>query len=123
MEAYTPPEPENDCNRMAIIYLNNELSSENPFRELLQCSKDKRNPILFRFLEEATCAIRDELRQAPVALRELVPPFETILDFSEFCDLRRGRPCEAIDGALLCAVELGVLIRHEIFHSYSSYSF
>lgn len=98
---------------MKLIYLSNEFPHDdlpNLFRELHQQSKDRQHPHLARFLEEATIAIREEVRQLPNPLKALVPPFETILSFLDFADLRKGHLCGAIDGILLCTVELGTLI-------------
>ena len=115
MVVYTPSRSDNegDSTEMKLVYFSNEFPHDDLpslFRELHQHSKDRRHPILARFLEEATLAVRDEIRQLPSALRALIPPFETILNFSDFADLRHGQLCGSIDGILLCTVELGTLI-------------
>ena len=112
MTIYTPSS-EGDSAKMKLVYFSNEFPRDDLqdlFRELHQHSKDRRHPILARFLEETTLAIRDEVRQLPTALRALIPPFETILNFSDFADLRKGQLCGSIDGILLCTVELGTFI-------------
>ena len=98
---------------MKLIYLSNEFPHDDLsslFRQLHQRSKDRQHPILAQFLEAATLAIREEVRQLPNPLKALIPPFETILNFSNFADLRKGPLCGSIDGILLCTVELGTLI-------------
>lgn len=115
MVVYTPcrSETDKDFTKMKLLYLSNEFPHDDLqdlFRELLQHSKDRQHPTLARFLEEATLAIREEVRQLPTALRTLVPPFETILNFSTFEDLRKGHLCGSIEGILLCTLELAALV-------------
>ncbi|KAI1324432.1 putative polyketide synthase [Xylariaceae sp. FL0255] len=99
---------------MKLVYFSNEFPHDNLstlLRLLLQHSKDRRHTTLARFFEEATLAIQDEIRQLPHTLRSTIPPFESILDFAEFGDLRQRSPlCESINGALLCIVEIGAYI-------------
>lgn len=102
-----------NSTKMKLVYFSNEFPHDDLqslFRELHQHSKDRRHPVLARFLEEATMAIREEIRQLRTALKALVPPFETILSFSDFADLRKGPLGGSIDGVLLCTVELGAFI-------------
>ena len=98
---------------MKLIYFSNEFPHDdlhNVFRELHRHSKDRRYSVLARFLDEATLAIREEIRQLPTALRALIPPFENILKFADFSELRIGPLCGSVEGILLCTLELGVLI-------------
>ncbi|KAK5633962.1 hypothetical protein RRF57_009676 [Xylaria bambusicola] len=101
---------------MRLVYFSNEFPHDNLLsllRLLLQHSKDRRHPILARFVNEATHGIRDEVRQLPHALRSQIPPFESILDFAGFDNLRQGGSlCESINGVLLCVVEIGAYIGH-----------
>lgn len=116
MVIYTPSHSDTTTSgpsKMKLVYFSNEFPHDdlqNLLRGLHQHSKDRRHPILARFLEEATLAIRDEVRQLPTALKALIPPFESILHFADFADLRKGQLCGSIDGILLCTVELGTLI-------------
>ena len=99
--------------KMKLIYFSNEFPPDdlqNLLRELHNHSKDRRHPILAQFLNEATIAIREEVRLLPAGLRALIPPFETILNFADFADLQKSQLCGSIDGILLCTVELGSLI-------------
>lgn len=104
---------ESDSTNMRLIYFSNEFPRDDVqtlFRELHIHSKDRRHPILARFLEESTLAVREEVRNLPNPLRKLIPPFESILNFADFADLRKGQLCGSIDGIILCAVELSILI-------------
>ena len=113
----TPPgdlqEEGTDIVKMKVAYFSNEFPHDDLqdlLRRVHNHSKDRRHPILANFINEATLAVRDEVRQLPTALKKLVPPFETILNFAEFAELRKGPLGGAIDGVLLCAVELGAFI-------------
>ncbi|KAF2133650.1 ketoacyl-synt-domain-containing protein, partial [Dothidotthia symphoricarpi CBS 119687] len=100
---------------MKLIYFSNEFIFEdlpNIFRELHQHSKSRRHPVLARFLQEGTTAIRDEVHHLPTELRQLIPTFESILTFLEFSELRKGPLCGSVDGILLCIAELGTLIAY-----------
>ncbi|KAI0539703.1 putative polyketide synthase [Xylaria digitata] len=117
MVIYTPSRSSDNegMSTINLIYFSNEFPNDDLhqlFRRLLQRSKDRRHPHLSRFLNEATLAIRDEVRHLTPALRSLIPPFATILDFAHFNDLRQGPLCGSIDGILLCAVEIGTLISY-----------
>ena len=114
MVLYTPSRSDTEATtKMKVVYFSNEFPHDelqNLLRELHQHSKKRQHPILARFVEEATLAIREEVRQLPIPLNASIPPFETILNFSEFADLRKGQLGGSIDGVLLCIVELGTLI-------------
>ena len=114
MVVYTPSRSDTEMStNMKLLYFSNEFPHDDLqdlLRKLQQHSKNRRHPILARFLEEATLAIREEIRDLPTALEALIPPFETILNFADFADLRKGQLCGSIDGILLCTVELGTLI-------------
>jgi len=77
------------------------------FRRLQRNSKDKRFRFLALFLDEAQLVLKEELLRLPQALRCLIPPFQTILDL---VDLRQGPMGGAIETALLCILEIGMLI-------------
>ncbi|KAH8698795.1 putative polyketide synthase [Talaromyces proteolyticus] len=119
MEIYTPsrsdPEGDIDPVKLKLIYFSNEFPYDDLttlFRELNQQSKDRSHPVLAHFLEEATLALRVEVKGLPADLKSLIPPFESILNFADFENLRKGPLCGSIDGILLCTVELGALIGH-----------
>jgi monodictyphenone polyketide synthase len=98
---------------MNIVYFSNEFPHDDLkdlFRRLQYHSKDRQHPVLSRFIEEATLAIRDEVRSLPVPLKGLVPAFESLFNLADYVDLRKGPLGEAINGMLLCAVQLAALI-------------
>ena len=111
---YTPTsDSQGESCKMKLAYFSNEFPHDD-LQELLRRlhvhSKDRRHTILARFIDEATLAIRDEVRLLPTALKALIPPFETIFNFVDHSELRKGPLCGSIDGVLLCAVELGTFI-------------
>lgn len=114
MAIFTPSSnSEGDHLKLKLVYFSNELpNSELPhlFRQLLNHSKDDRHAILARFIDRATSAIRDEAQQLPPAYKALVPPFETILDFVDHRELIKGPIGGAVEGVLLCTIELAALI-------------
>lgn len=98
---------------MKVIYFSNEVQFEELpklFRNLHQRSKSRHHPILARFFQDGTIAVQDELRKLPNELRRLVPTFESILNFVDFTELRKGPLSGSIDGLLLCIAELATLI-------------
>lgn len=100
-------------SKMKIAYFSNEFPHDDLkdlLRRLHVHSKDLRHTILARFVREATLAIRDEARLLPATLKMLVPPFETIFNLADHVALRNGPLGGAVDGVLLCAVQLATLI-------------
>lgn len=114
MEIFTPSRSDTEMStKLKLLYFSNEFPHDDLqdlFRKLHQHSKSRQHPILARFLEEATLAIREEVQQLPTVLRGLIPSFETIISFSDFGHLRKGQLCGSIEGILLCTLELGTLI-------------
>lgn len=98
---------------MNIVHFSNEFPDDDQqtlFREFLGHSKDRNHPVLGNFLDESTRAIREEIRFLPAALKSLIPPFESILNFVDFSELRKGSLSGSIDGIILCIVEIGTFI-------------
>ncbi|KAK4494421.1 hypothetical protein PRZ48_014719 [Zasmidium cellare] len=122
MTIYTPSrssDSQGEFNRMKVIYFSNEFPQDDLatlFRELRVHSKDRKHQVLSQFIDEATLAVREEVRALPRALRATVPPFESILDFVNFDELRKGQLAGSIDGILLCTLELGTLIGYYECH-------
>ena len=114
MAIYTPSRSDTEViTKMNLIFFSNEFPHDdlqNLFRTLHRHSKNRHHPILAHFIEEATLAIREEIRLLPSTLKASIPPFESILNFSDFADLRRGQLCGSIEGILLCVVEIGTII-------------
>ena len=108
---------DSDDARMKLVYFSNEFPKDDLhdlFRKLRLQMKTKRHAVLARFIDEATLAIRDEINQLSTVLKDMIPPFESILDFVNFAELRKGPLCGSIDGILLCLVELGTLIGYNL---------
>ncbi|KAH6640304.1 putative polyketide synthase [Chaetomium tenue] len=101
-----------ELSKMNIVYFNNESRDDlkDLFRRLHRHSKDRRHPVLSRFLHEATLAIRDEVRLLPIELKGLVPAFESIFNLVDDADLRKGPLGDAIKEMLLCTVQLAAFI-------------
>ena len=112
---YTPPSVSSsgESRKMKLLYFSNEFPHDD-LRDLLRRlhnhSKDRKHAVLARFIDDATLAIRDEVRRLPTALKSLIPPFETILSFADDSELRKGPLSGSIDGILLCVVELATFI-------------
>jgi hypothetical protein len=98
---------------MEIVYFSNELPKndlQDVFRRLHNHSKDKHFPVLSQFILEATSAVKDEVRQLPTKLKQLIQPFNTIMAWAEDTQLREGPICVAVDGVLLVVVQLATYI-------------
>jgi len=99
--------------KMRAVHFSNEFPYDDQqtlFRDLHRHSKERGHPLLAQFLDEATRAVREEVRMIPSTLKTLVPPFETVLDLVNFAELRKGPLSGSIDGVLLCIVEVGTFI-------------
>ncbi|KAL4776690.1 hypothetical protein BDW60DRAFT_213360 [Aspergillus nidulans var. acristatus] len=116
MPVYTPQSgslPE--YSKMKLLYFSNEFPKDDLqglFRRLYNHSKDRRYPILARFIHEATLAVREEVRQLPTAVKALVPAFETVLNLADYPELRKGPLGGSLEGVLLCVLEIATLIGH-----------
>ncbi|KAI1159633.1 hypothetical protein F5B18DRAFT_576973 [Nemania serpens] len=100
---------------MNLLYFSNEFPHDDLSsltRHLLLRSRDVRHPHLARFLHETTEAIQAEVRQLSPSLRNLVDPFQVVLEFADRQQLRKGPLGASIDGVLLVAVQLGTLIQY-----------
>ena len=98
---------------MRLVYFSNEFPRDDLkdlFRHLHVHSKDTRYPTLARFINQATLAIHEEVRLLPVTLKTLVPPFETIFSLADHSALRNGPLGGAVEGMLLCVVQLAAII-------------
>ena len=104
---------------MELVYFSNEYPKEDLqdlFRRLHNHSRDKHHPLLAQFLNEATSAVKDEIRRLPTELKQLIPPFETLLSWAENTELRQGLICGAVDGVLLIVVQLATYIGYAESH-------
>jgi Starter unit:ACP transacylase in aflatoxin biosynthesis len=114
MAIHTPStESQEESRSLKLVYFSNEFPHDDLqdlYRRLHNHSKSAQHPVLSRFIQEATVAVREEVRQLPTQLRALLPAFETVFDFANYPELRKGPLCGSVDGILLCVVELGTLI-------------
>ena len=102
-----------DGSKMKFVHFHNEFPNDDLkdlYRRLLNHSKDKKHLILAGFLDEATSVIREEVRKLPRALKDLVPPFESILNFVDHESLRKGPLGGSVEGLLLCVLEIATFI-------------
>jgi monodictyphenone polyketide synthase len=100
-------------SKMAILYFSNEFPRENLqdiFRLLHNHSKDRRHPLLAHFINEATFAVKNEIQKLPTQVKQLIPPFATLLSWAEKTELREGLLCGAVDGVLLIVAQLATYI-------------
>ncbi|KAF2178414.1 putative polyketide synthase [Zopfia rhizophila CBS 207.26] len=122
MPIYTPTgssDSDGDLRKMELVYFSNELPRDDLqdlFRRLHNHSKDKRHPILAQFINEATWAVKDEVWRLPTELKQLIPPFETVLSWAENTELREGLICGAVDGVLLVVIQLATYIGYAENH-------
>jgi len=118
MPIYTPTtDSQGESIKMKFAFFSNEFPHDDLhelLRRLHRHSKDRRHTILARFLDEATLAIRDEVRRLPSELKSLIPPFETVLTLADHTELRKGPLCGSIDGVLLCVIELATFIGYVV---------
>lgn len=116
MSVHTPTtdsESYEGFRKMEIVYFSNDFPKDDlvdVFRRLHNHSKDKHFPVLAQFIREATWAIKDEVRQLPTELKQLIPPFNTLLAWAENSQLREGLICGAVDGVLLVVAQLATYI-------------
>ncbi|KAL9099858.1 MAG: hypothetical protein Q9163_004694, partial [Psora crenata] len=119
----TPVHVEN--GKIKLAYFSNEFPNDDLpdlFRLLHNHSKERKHAVLARFLADAGEAIREEIRLLPRSLKALIPPFETVLKFADFAELRKGPLCGAVEGLLLCVLELSAFIGYYEIHP-EQYSF
>ena len=93
-----------------LAFFSNECPNDDLkklFRRLQRDSKDRRFRFLALFLDEATIILRKELLKLPQALRNIIPPFQTIVSLVDF---RHGPLGGAMESAMLCILEIGMFI-------------
>ncbi|OBT74264.1 Type I Iterative Polyketide synthase (PKS) [Pseudogymnoascus sp. 05NY08] len=116
MPAHTPTtDSESDewSRKMEVVYFSNDFPKDDlldVFRRLHNHSKDKHFSVLTKFIHEATWAIKEEVRQLPSELKQLIPPFNTLLAWAENTQLREGLICCAVEGVLLVVAQLATYI-------------
>ncbi|KXT14292.1 hypothetical protein AC579_8422 [Pseudocercospora musae] len=119
---YTPSDTSDASDRssnMLFVYFSNEFPKDDLqdiYRGLHKHSKDRNFPLLARFLNEATSAVKDEVSRLPTELKRLIPPFQTLLSWVENKELREGLLCGAIDGVLLIVAQVASYIGYVESH-------
>lgn len=116
MASYTPTsgsEPEEVLCKMELVYFTNEFPKEDlvdVFRRLHNHSKDRSHSLLAQFINEATLAVKDEVRKLPTETKRQFPPFSTLFSWAEDAELREGLMCGAVEGVLLIVAQLATYI-------------
>jgi hypothetical protein len=67
-------------------------------------------------MDEATRALREEVKQLPAELRTLIPSFESIISLADESELRKGPLNGSMDGVLLCLVQISAYIGYVLRH-------
>ncbi|KAL8906239.1 MAG: hypothetical protein Q9207_002161 [Kuettlingeria erythrocarpa] len=102
-----------DGSKMKLVHFSNEFPNDDLkdlYRRLHTHSKDKKHLILAAFLDEATSAVKEEVQRLPRSLKDLIPTFETILNFVDHPKLRQGPLGGSVEGILLCVLEIATFV-------------
>ena len=102
-----------DDLKSKLVFFGNEFPNDDLrelFRRLQRHSKDKRFTYLSLFLEECSTVIKEEAAKLPQHVQDLIPPFRTILALADHGDFRKGPLGAAMESALLCVLEIGMII-------------
>ncbi|PKX88913.1 non-reducing polyketide synthase encA [Aspergillus novofumigatus IBT 16806] len=102
-------------SRLALFHFANGFPPEDIqdlFRRLRSQSKTESGWTLRAFVVQATNALREEIRELPDHLRNPLTPLDSALDLAALPDWRRGPLAGALEGVLLCLIEIGSLIAH-----------
>jgi len=111
-ESSTSTDIVNDLNTKLVFFSNEFPNDDLPelFRRLQRHSKDKRFRYLAAFLEASTAVVKDEALKLPQQLQDLIPHFNTVLTLADHGDFRQGALGAAMESAILCVLEIGMLI-------------
>lgn len=102
---------------MKLLYFDNQFPNDDLqelYRGLSIRSKDRGHSLLARFIDDATSAIRQELRLLSSAQRAIFPPFENVFNLADHPQLRKGPLCGSVEGVLLCVLQLAILIGYVV---------
>ncbi|CAG7947122.1 unnamed protein product [Penicillium nalgiovense] len=83
------------------------------FESLQRWSRERRLPLLATFLKECTFGLKEEILSMPRQMQDAFPPPQSIMAWVENLEeLQKSPAGGALEGALLCVLELGMLIGH-----------
>lgn len=108
-----------DSRTLRLSYFSNEFPYDDLqglLRKLRTHGFNTRHPILAKFMDEATRALREEVKQLPAELRTLIPSFESIISLADESELRKGPLNGSMDGVLLCLVQISAYIGYVLRH-------
>jgi monodictyphenone polyketide synthase len=100
-------------SKLEFTYFGNELPAEDlqdVFRRLHLHSKNAEHSLLASFISTSTQAIKEEVKLLPSETRKYIPPFDSILSWAEYTELRDGILCGAIGGVLLVVAQIATYI-------------
>lgn len=101
-----------------VLYFSGEIPQCDPegdqralFRKLKLLSKERDHRILASLLECVTLGLKDEIRRLSRPLRDLIPSFESVLDFTDHVvNLRKTPLGGSIERVLVLVVQLGSFV-------------
>ena len=101
-----------------VLYFSGEFPQCDPegdqkslFRKLRLLSKERDHLVLASLLERVTEGLKDECSQLSRPQRDLIPPFESVLDLTDHVVKIRKTPLGgAIERVLVLVVQLGSLV-------------
>ncbi|KAK7918361.1 polyketide synthase [Apiospora marii] len=107
-----------------VLYFSGEIPQGDPegdqrvlFRKLHLLSKERDNVVLASFLHSVTLAVKDECSRLSRPQRELIPPFESVLDLTDHVvQLRKTSLGGAIERVLVLVFQLGSFIAYHEAH-------
>ena len=109
----SPTAIERNFNTMKVLYFSNELPNDDLqllLKRLYLRSKSHRHPLLARFFEQATSAVRAEVRQLSSEQKKLFPSFESIIDLAGDLELRKSILRSSVGGVLPCFFQIATYI-------------
>lgn len=101
-----------------VLYLSGEIPQGDPegdqrtlFRRLNLLSKERDHVVLASLLQCVTRALKDECSRLSRVYRDLIPPFESVLDLTDHVVHLRQTPVGgAIERVLVLVVQLGSFV-------------
>jgi hypothetical protein len=101
-----------------VLYFSGEIPQGDPegdqktlFRKLKLLSKERDHVVLASLLECITLALKDECSRLDHLHRDIVPPFESVLDLTDYVLRLRKTPLgAAIERVLVLVFQLGSFV-------------